>query len=174
MGSRRRLRRRTDITANMPLCFAGWWSCLGACVKSKPYPPPGTYEISAHLLPNPALHTEEGAGPEIQVVISDPSSSHARGHAQAAEPLKPRKQQKPRIREIDETAHRARTTTEAPIAEGKRMSASEEQPSPQSPRPAARTEREPRGPGMSAGRRGDQTATLRGQAVKQQAPAQCK
>ncbi len=63
-----------------------------------------TYEISAHLLPNPALHTEEGAGPEIQVVISDPSSSHARGQAQAAEPLKPRKPQKPKIREIDETA----------------------------------------------------------------------
>ncbi len=66
--------------------------------------PPGTYEISAHLLPNPALHTEEGVGPEIQVVISDPSSSHVRGQAQAAESLKPRKPQKPRIREIDETA----------------------------------------------------------------------
>ena len=66
--------------------------------------PPGTYEISAHLLPNPALHTEEGAGPEIQVVISDPSSSHARGQAQAAESLKPRKHQKQRIREIGETA----------------------------------------------------------------------
>ncbi len=66
--------------------------------------PLGTYEISAHLLPNPALHTEEGAGPEIKVVISDPSSSHAKGQAQTAEPLKPRKLQKPRIREIDETA----------------------------------------------------------------------
>ena len=67
-------------------------------------PSPGTYEVSAHVLPNPALHTEEGAGPEIQVVVSDPSSSHARGQAQAAESLKPRKQQKPRTREIDETA----------------------------------------------------------------------
>ncbi len=66
--------------------------------------PPGTYEISAHLLLNSALRIEEGAGPEIQVVTSDPSSSHARGQAQATESLKPRKQQKPGIRESNETA----------------------------------------------------------------------
>ncbi len=66
--------------------------------------PPGTCEISAHLLPNPALHTGEGAGPELQVVTPDPSSGQARGQAQAAESRKPRRPQKSRIREIDETA----------------------------------------------------------------------
>ncbi len=54
--------------------------------------------------PNPALHTEEGAGPELQVVTPDPSSGQARGQAQAAESRKPRRPQKSRIREIYETA----------------------------------------------------------------------
>ncbi len=86
------------------LCFSRVGGPAWVPVPSPNSEPPGTYDISAHLLPNPALHTEEGAGPEIQVVISDPISSHARGQAQAAESLKPRKPQKPRIRDIDETA----------------------------------------------------------------------
>ena len=84
--------------------FRGLVVLSGSLCQVPTLNPPGTYEISARLLPNPALYAEEEAGPEIQVVISDPSSSHARGQAQAAESLKPRKPQKPRIREIDETA----------------------------------------------------------------------
>ncbi len=83
--------------------------------------------------PNPALHIEEGADPEIKVVISDPSSSHARGQAQTAEPLKPRKLQKPRVRELEETAacqNRTPLNTKRPLTKTPDLSDANRTPRP--------------------------------------------
>ena len=86
------------------LCFSRVGDPALVPVPSPNSEPPQVPMRCPPLLPDPALHTEEGAGPEIQVVTSDPSSSHARGKAQAADSLTPRKQQKPTLREINETA----------------------------------------------------------------------